>query len=110
VTVLASLSLRELIAGVVVLGLLIAGYLALSLTEHDPTGFVTFVVTLAGLAGITGHQVKQTRELRSQSDQLDNQDQRLAKIDHQTNGVLTQRIEAGVRKVLQDAGAIPNDP
>lgn len=83
-----TLSPRELVAGLVVLAMIFIGYLSLVLTDHDADGFVAFVVTVAGLAGLGGHQVKQSRAL--------------ATISEQTNGVLTQRIEAGARKAIRD--------
>lgn len=78
----------------------LAAYVALSLTGHDASGLVNAVVTILGVTGLAAHIEKRTQQ----------QNERIAKIDHQTNGVLDQRIQDGTRAavsaVLDERGLV----
>lgn len=96
--------LRVLIVGLVALLAVIAAFVTLAVTNHDTTTFVSFVGTLAAVAGLGVHSEIRTRQ----------QNVRIRKIDEQTNGVLTKRIEVAsanaVRKVLREVGmTFPED-
>jgi hypothetical protein len=71
----------------------------------EANGLAPLVVTLLGLVGLGAHNAQR---LGRQDDQLD-------QISHQTNGVLTKRIEQGadvaLRRVLREAGYhVPDGP
>lgn len=78
----------------------LAAYVVLAMTGHasDASGVVGIVTTLLGLLGLGAHT----------SQRLAKQDAQLTTITHQTNGVLTKRIQDGadtaMRQVLRDAG------
>lgn len=88
-----NLPTRSLIVGLVAFVVVIGAYVTLTLAGQDTNGFLTFLGVLAGLVGLGGHN-----EVR-----LRRQDQTLAKIDKQTNGVLDGRIHQGARKAVRDA-------
>lgn len=79
---------------------IVGAYVALVITGHgsETGGLVTAVLTLLGFLGLGAHQ----------SQRLGQQDAALDVITHQTNGVLTQRIQDGadaaMRQVLREAG------
>lgn len=95
-----SVDVRLIIAGVVGLVVIIAAYVVLVAMGHgnEANGLAPLVVTLLGLFGLGAHT----------TNRLSQQDQQLDQITHQTNGVLTQRIQAGadaaMRTVLREAG------
>lgn len=87
------------VVSVTVLALALLGaYCLLVLNGRDADGLVQAVVTLLGVVGLGAHVEHRTRQ----------QNHIIAKIDRQTNGVLSERIEAGseraVRRVLRQAG------
>lgn len=82
---------RVLVAGVLVFLSVLGVFTALTLTGHDTTPLIQLAVTLLGLGGVGAHHELRTRQ----------QNQRIAKIDKQTNGVLTARIENGARKAIR---------
>lgn len=86
------MSRSALAAALVAFLAVLAAYVALVLTDHDPSGLVPMVVTVLGVLGLGAHIEKRTQE----------QNATIAKIDRQTNGVLTQRIEEGTRKAVSD--------
>lgn len=66
--------------------LVLGALVGLTVTGHDSAGLTGQIVTLAGLVGLGAHQ-------RATS-------QVVAKIDRQTNGVLTARIREAVQEAL----------
>jgi uncharacterized membrane protein len=88
------------VAAVVGLVAILAAYVVLVALGHgaEANGIVPVVVTLLGFLGLGAHN----------SARLAQQDEQLTKISHQTNGVLTARIEAGadtaLRRVLRETG------
>lgn len=96
---LASLPLRVLIVVTLVLLAVLGAFTALTLAGLNTDGLVQLVVTVGGLLGLgAAHQQSNRR-----------QNAVLSKIDKQTNGVLTERIETGaeaaVRRVLTERDA-----
>lgn len=71
-------------------GLVIGGFVVLTLKGSDTGGFVALVAPILGAVFVINH-------LDHRSDK---QDEKLDKITHQTNGVLTERIEKAVSKAL----------
>lgn len=90
---LASLPFRVLVLGAVVFLALFGTFAVLTATGKDVTLLVGVLVQLAGLGGVVVHSEARTRQ----------QNTRLDKIDHQTNGVLTRRIRAGARREIREA-------
>lgn len=81
------------IAGAIAfLGVLIA-YVVLVVTDHadQANGLAPLIVTVLGVTGLAGHIEKRTQE----------QNQVIAKIDRQTNGVLTERIHTGTKAAVE---------
>lgn len=70
--------------------LVIGGFVVLTLKGADTTSFIGLVTPILGAVFIINH-------LDHRSDK---QDQALETITHQTNGVLTERIEQAVQKAL----------
>lgn len=89
---LADLSTRALVALVVAFLGVLAVFTALTLTDNDPGVFLAFLGNLLVLAGVGAHHEVRTRQ----------QNAVIAKIDRQTNGILTERIEKGSRKAVRD--------
>lgn len=75
-----------------VFALLAAGLVVLTLKDKGTTEYVSLLGPLAA-----GLLVVQRVEKRS-----DHQDEQLAQIHHQTNGVLDKRIKDGVRAALDE--------
>lgn len=100
-------SAAVIVAGVIAFVAILAAYVVLSMTGHasDAAGIVGIVATLLGLLGLGAHT---TNRLTKQDEQLGRQSEQLSTISHQTNGVLTERIERGadtaLRRVLREAG------
>lgn len=90
----------QLIAGVVCLVVLVAAYVVLAVYKLDTTTLLGFGSPVVLALLVTGHF----------SNVTDAQNQTIAKIDKQTNGVMDARIQDGVSKVLRDAGILPADP
>lgn len=94
------LSTAVVIGAVVAFVAVLAAYVVLAALGHadEAGGIVGIVTTLLGLLGLGAHN----------AGRLAKQDEQLSTISHQTNGVLTQRIEAGadkaLRTVLREAG------
>ncbi|GGZ64902.1 hypothetical protein GCM10010387_67480 [Streptomyces inusitatus] len=78
----------QLFALVVILG----GFVALTLKGEDTTSYVSFAGPILAAVFITSRMDQRT----------DAQDEVLAKISHQTNGVLTQRISEAVNTALDE--------
>jgi hypothetical protein len=70
--------------------LVIGGFVVLTLKGSDTSAFVALVAPILGAVFVINH-------LDHRSDR---QDEALAKITHQTNGVLTERIEKAVNNAL----------
>jgi hypothetical protein len=70
--------------------LVIGGFVVLTLKGSDTTPYVALVMPILGAVFVINHL-----DTRS-----DHQDKALEKITHQTNGVLTERIEQAVNNVL----------
>lgn len=91
-------------AAIAFLGVL-ASFVVLVLTGHadQAPALASIVVTVAGLLGLGSHVEKRTQE----------QNETIAKIDKQTNGVLDKRIHDGttaaVKQLLQEHNIIPAD-
>lgn len=77
--------------------LVIAGFVALTLKGSDTTGYVTLVMPILGAVFVIQHLDARSDK---QDEALTKQDEALKQITHQTNGVLTERIEQAVRNVL----------
>lgn len=94
------------IAGAVAFLGILCAYVVLVVTGHadQANGLAPLIVTVLGVTGLAGHIEKRTQE----------QNQVIAKIDRQTNGVLTERIQTGTRtaveQLLQEHNIIPADP
>lgn len=71
---------------------LLAAYVVLTLNGQDATGLLDWVLVFLAAVGLGGHQ-----EMRLRS-----QDKTLAKIDGQTNGVLTARIREGATEAVEE--------
>lgn len=73
--------------------LVIAGFVVLTLKGTDTSGYVALVAPILAAVFVIQHL-----DLRSdkQDEKLAQQDEALAQITHQTNGVLTQRINDAV--------------
>lgn len=80
--------------------LVIGGFVVLTLKGADTTSFIGLVTPILGAVFIINH-------LDHRSDK---QDEKLDKITHQTNGVLTERIEKAVSKALDTRGSGEGDP
>jgi hypothetical protein len=84
--------------------LVIAGFVVLMLKHQDTAAYIGVVTPI-----LTAVFVIQHVDTRS-----DRQDQALQQITHQTNGVLTERIntavESAVRTALAPPGTTPQDP
>jgi len=74
--------------------LTIGGFVALTLKGSDTTSYVALVMPILGAVFVINHL-----DTRS-----DHQDKALEKITHQTNGVLTERIEKAVNNALNAQG------
>jgi hypothetical protein len=70
--------------------LTIGGFVVLTLKGSDTTSYVALVMPILGAVFVINHL-----DTRS-----DHQDKALEKITHQTNGVLTERIEKAVNNAL----------
>lgn len=81
------------IAGAVAFLGIIAAYVVLVVTGHgdEAQGLAPMVVTVLGVFGLGAHVEKRTQE----------QNQTIAKIDRQTNGVLDRRIHDGTRQAVE---------
>jgi hypothetical protein len=95
----ASTTWALLVAFLAVLG----AFVALTLTGHDPQTLAVFAATVTGFLGLGAHQAVQSKTI--------------AKIDKQTNGVLTGRIRDAVAEALalfhtqpQETPVIPVTP
>ncbi|MFP3990643.1 hypothetical protein U9R90_24900 [Streptomyces sp. E11-3] len=78
----------QLMAQVAIFAISVAGYVALSIKGEATAEYVTLVGPVLGAAFLMTH--------------LRGQDKVLGEIHENTNGVLTKRIEDGVRAVLDD--------
>jgi membrane protein implicated in regulation of membrane protease activity len=93
--------MRSTILQLGVAGLVIAGFVVLTLKGSDTSGFVALVAPILAAVFVIQHL-----DVRSdkQDEKLAQQDEALAKITHQTNGVLTERIEKAVNNALNAQG------
>lgn len=84
---------RLVLAGVVALVAILAAYVLLVALGHgsEANGLAPLVLTLLGFVGLGAHNAQR----------LGQQDEQLTQISHQTNGVLTARIEQGADKALR---------
>lgn len=80
-------------------GLVVAGFVVLTLKGADTNGFVALVAPILGAVFVINH-------LDTRSDK---QDEKLDKITHQTNGVLTERINDAVAEGVKAALAQRED-
>lgn len=76
----------------------VAGFVVLSVRGEDTGSFVAFVGPVLAAVFVTAKV----------SERSDAQDAVLAKISHQTNGVLTERIQAAVTAALDARDENPN--
>jgi hypothetical protein len=81
--------------------LVIAGFVVLTLKGSDTTAYVTLVMPILGAVFVIQHLDARSDK---QDEKLAQQDEALAKITHQTNGVLTERIEKAVNNALNARG------
>lgn len=72
--------------------LVIAGFVALTLKGSDTSAYIGVVTPILAAVFVVNH-------VNTRSDQ---QDQALKQITHQTNGVLTQRIQDAVKAALAE--------
>jgi uncharacterized protein YacL len=96
--------MRSTVLQLGVAGLVIAGFVVLTLKGSDTSAFVALVAPILGAVFVINH-------LDHRSDK---QDEALDKITHQTNGVLTERIntavEQAVTKVLDARSSSEGNP
>ncbi|MEV7814266.1 hypothetical protein AB0P05_26605 [Streptomyces flaveolus] len=84
--------MRSTVLQLGIAGLVIAGFVVLTLKGSDTTGFVALVAPILGAVFVINH-------LDHRSDR---QDQALERITHQTNGVLDEKIKNGVKAALAE--------
>lgn len=94
-----------IIAGALVLVCLTGAAIALAYAGWDGNAIMGLLTGITSIAVPLVAAVSRLTDLKRATDQ---QTQVLAKIDHQTNGVLDKRIESGVRKVMNEP--IPYHP
>jgi hypothetical protein len=82
--------MRSIILQLGVAALVVGGFVVLTLKGSDTTAFVGLVTPILGAVFVINH-------LDHRSDR---QDEALAQITHQTNGVLTERIQDAVKAAL----------
>jgi len=82
--------MRSTILQLGVAALVIGGFVVLTLKGSDTSGFVGLVAPILGAVFVINH-------LDHRSDK---QDEALEQITHQTNGVLTERIQEAVTAAL----------
>ena len=85
--------MRTTILQLGIAGLVVAGFVVLTLKGSDTNGFVALVAPILGAVFVINH-------LDHRSDK---QDEALQKITHQTNGVLTERINTAVAEGVKAA-------
>ena len=73
--------------------LVVGGFVALTLKGADTNGFVALVAPILGAVFVIQHLDHRSDK---QDEVLGEQNEALAQITHQTNGVLTQRINDAV--------------
>lgn len=76
-----------------VLALILGGFVMLTLKDKDVTVFVSVVTPILAAVFVVGEVSRRS----------DKQDEALAQITHQTNGVLTQRINDAVAEGVKQA-------
>lgn len=86
--------MRSTVLQLGIAGLVIGGFVVLTLKGSDTTAYVGLVAPILAAVFVINH-------LDHRSDR---QDQALEQITHQTNGVLTERIKTAVSEALQDRG------
>lgn len=97
-----------IIAGLVVLVCLVGSATALAFAGWDGNAILGL---LAGIAGVAAPLLAAVAKLTDLKHATDAQTQTLAKIDHQTNGILDTRIHAAVHKALNEPiGYVPTAP
>lgn len=84
--------MRSTILQLGIAGLVIGGFVVLTLKGADTTAYVGLVAPILAAVFVINH-------LDHRSDR---QDQALEQITHQTNGVLTERIKTAVSEALAD--------
>jgi uncharacterized transporter YbjL len=88
-----------IIAGLVVLVCLVGAAVALALAGWSGNAIMGL---LTGIIGVAGPLIAVTARLTDLKTATDAQTLTLAKIDHQTNGVLNQRIKDAVHSALNE--------
>jgi len=83
-----------------VLALILGGFVVLTLKDKDVTVFVSVVTPILAAVFVVGEVSRRS----------DRQDEALAQITHQTNGVLTERINAAVAEGVSKALTGREDP
>lgn len=97
-----------IVAGLVVLVCLVGSATALAIAGWDSNAILGL---LAGIAGVAAPLLAAVARLSDLKTATDAQTRTLAKIDHQTNGVLDARIHHAVHKALNDPiDYVPTDP
>ena len=76
-----------------VFGLVVAGFVVLTLKDKDVTVFVSVVTPILAAVFVVNEVGRRS----------DKQDEALAQITHQTNGVLTERINTAVAEGVKAA-------
>lgn len=77
--------------------MVIGGFTVLTLRGSDTSGFVALVAPILAAVFVIQHLDHRSDK---QDQVLEKQDEALAQITHQTNGVLTERIEQAVNNAL----------
>jgi len=85
--------MRSTILQLGVAGLVIGGFVVLTLRGSETSGFVALVAPILGAVFIINHVDRRS----------DQQDEALQQITHQTNGVLTERINTAVADGVKNA-------
>lgn len=88
---------------VLVFAICVAGYVPLALTGKATAEYVTLIGPVLAVVILQGRLGKQDEVLESQDEKLDT-------ITHQTNGVLTQRINDAVAEGVKAALSSREDP
>lgn len=82
-----------------VLALVVGGFVVLTLKDKDVTIFVSVVSPILAAVFVV-NEIKDRSD--KQDEALGKQDKVLGQIQHQTNGVLTERIKKAVAEVMAE--------
>lgn len=84
------------------LAVILGGVILLTLFGKPVGSYIALVTPLLAAMYLDGRTEKQNETLEQQDEKLD-------RISHQTNGVLTERIKTAVAEALEQAGREPKE-